>query len=78
VDRLAERSVGLVTGLRVIVAASDTGMKCCRCGGAIREGHEFATEQWPNGGGWDHMHVSCPEPQRSNDPDKRIIQGAKP
>lgn len=46
--------------LSVYIARCDTGTRCCKCGGAIREGQEYATDRWTNGGGFDHLHVECP------------------
>lgn len=63
-----------MTALRVLVAPRDLG-KCCKCSGAIRAGAEYAIEPWPNGGGFDHLHVECPAPP-ALDPDRRtVIQG---
>jgi hypothetical protein len=66
-----------VSALRVYTAASDTGTKCCRCRGAIRAGQEFSIEPWPSGGGFDHLHVECPNLEPMQHPERRVVQGSK-
>jgi hypothetical protein len=67
-----------MTGAIEIRVAPD-GMppvRCMDCHAVIKPGQEFYTLPWPNRGGFDNHHYSCPEPQRS-DPSKRHVQGSR-
>lgn len=50
-------------------------VRCADCLGVVRPGHEYWIEHWPNQGGFDYHHFECPEPQRSADPSRRVVQG---
>lgn len=59
-------------GLRIHVAHSDTGTRCCECGGGIKAGQEFYIEPWGNAQGFNHQHYECPKADNTG---PRVVQG---